>query len=471
MSPLTRRDFLRTSVLAAAGGAGMMGHFSAAYVPDATEITPGTRPSQDKSVEVLHPRARVPLGFIIDDSTCLVNMGKFCMPQFRTAWPQSSSYLKPWKDWPSEIPDLFMREFGEFCADQGVKGKFSLVPYPACVGWLDRELPGWPRKELQESLKLIREVYCPNWDITPEMITHTRAIDLKTGRPIEEISSATMENSYPPEKKSVDELAAYIAYALQILKNAGIPATGVTTPGGFGNKCKSELSAAMGEALRDVLSLEIPFYFKYIVEGKESTRPILEHVEGLDTSNPKLTVNVTASTGDWFGNWDGDQIPAGDKYINEDGTEGRMAELINAGEPAIMFGHWAGFYSNGSRKGFAHCKKAIISINKHYADKTIWMKSSELARYQAARELTKIEKSPTAITFTAPFAAPAYTLRFAAPTATPRQVTQGGQQVALKETRALRDLKPGNWIRVKETVTVCFDLAKGKSVLEIHEAP
>ena len=147
-----------------------------------------------------------------------------------------------------------------------------------------------------------------------------------------------------------------------------------------------------------------------------------------------------------------------------------MAELINAGEPAIMFGHWAGFYSNGSRKGFAHCKKVIISINKHYADKTIWMKSSELARYQAVRELTKIEKSPSAITLTAPFAAPAYTLRFYAPTGTPRQITEGREAVPLKEARALRDLKPGNWIRVKETVTVCFDLAKGKSVLELHEA-
>jgi len=101
MSPLNRRDFLRASVLAAAGGAGMMSHFAAAYVPGANEITPGNRPPQDKSVEVLHPRARVPLGFIIDDSTCLVNMGKFCMPQFATAWPQSSSYSKPWKEWPS----------------------------------------------------------------------------------------------------------------------------------------------------------------------------------------------------------------------------------------------------------------------------------------------------------------------------------------------------------------------------------
>ena len=91
-------------------------------------------------------------------------------------------------------------------------------------------------------------------------------------------------------------------------------------------------------------------------------------------------------------------------------------------------------------------------------------------RYQAARELTKIEKSQTGIALTAPFATPAYTLRFASPTGTPSQVTQGGQAVALKETRALRDLRPGNWIRVKETVTVCFDLPKGKSVLEIEEA-
>src|SRR5256714_10707820 len=300
------------------------------------------------------------------------------------------------------------------------------------------------------------------------MITHSRVIDLKTGRPVKEISSATMENSYPPERKSVDELAAYIAYALQILKNADIPATGVTTPGGFGNKCKSELSAAMGQALREVFSLEIPFYFKYLVDGKESTRPVLEHVESLESPNPTLTVNVPASTGDWFGNWDGDQIPTGDKYISEDGEEGRMAELIKAGDSAIMFGHWAGFYSNGSKKGFAHCKRVITSINKHYADKTLWMKSSELARYQAARELTKIEKSQTAIILTAPFAAPAYTLRFAAPTGTPRQATQGGQAVALKEVRDLRDLRPGHWIRVKEMVTACFNLPKGKSVLEIQ---
>ena len=84
----------------------------------------------------------MPLSFIIDDSTCLVNMGSFCMPQFAEAWPDREIYRKPWQTWPREIPDAFVREFGQWCAEQGVKGKYSVVPYPCCVGWLDRELPG-----------------------------------------------------------------------------------------------------------------------------------------------------------------------------------------------------------------------------------------------------------------------------------------------------------------------------------------
>ena len=228
----TRRDFLFTGTAAFAG-------FQAGQTLFATT----TR--QAATVEVLNPRMRVPLSFIIDDSTCLVNMGHYCMPQFATAWPDRDHYKKPWQTWPREIPDSFVREFGQWCADQGVKGKYSIVPYPACVGWLDRELPGWSRKQLQASLKLVRELMVPNWDIHPEMITHTRVIDLKTGRPLKEISPATMENSYPRTKKSVDELAAYLAYALRILKNCDLPCEGVTTPGGFGNLVKSELSLAV----------------------------------------------------------------------------------------------------------------------------------------------------------------------------------------------------------------------------------
>lgn len=462
----SRRQFIRTL---AAGSAAIAASTSLswAYVPGANEVPPGNRPAQDPSVRVLHPRNRVPLSFIIDDSTCLVNMGVYCMPQFKAAWPQNPVYRKPWQNWPREIPDDFVREFGEFCAAQGVRGKYSIVPFPACVGWLDRELPGWSRTQLNDSLKLVRELMVPRWDITPEMITHTRVIDLKTGRPLDPANSATMENSYPPQKQSADELAAYIAYALTILKNCDIPCEAITTPGGFGNKCKAELSLAVKQAVKDVFKPEIPHYFKYITEGNESNLPRLEHVEGLGTDNPSLVANVPAGTGDWFGSWDGDQPPMPDRYTNDDATAGRMVELIKKGEPAIMFGHWAGFYSNGTRRGFEACKKVITTLNTAFKDTTIWMKTSELARYQAARELTTITRNQNSLQLDAPFACPAFTLRVDRPATKPPSLTREGQPQELAEVKDAPALKPGTCLREHESVTLCFDLPKGKTTLTL----
>ncbi len=59
--------------------------------------------AQQPPFKVELPRLRVPLSFIIDDSTSLVNMGRFCMPQFATAYPQREEYDRPWQSWPAEI--------------------------------------------------------------------------------------------------------------------------------------------------------------------------------------------------------------------------------------------------------------------------------------------------------------------------------------------------------------------------------
>lgn len=466
MPLLSRRSILRAS-LAGATASILPAHAIFAYIPGAAEVPAGDRPPQDASVSILHARSRIPLSFIIDDSTCLVNMGHFCMPQFKAAWPTNPIYRRPWKDWPREIPDSFVREFGEWCAGAGVRGKYSLVPYPACVGWLDRDLPGWSKAELADSLKLVREVMVPNWDITPEMATHTRMIDLKTGRPFAEMNSATMENSWPPEKKSTDEMAAYIAYALNILKNAEIPAMGVTTPGGFGNKAKSELSLGIRQALTDVFKPEIPHYFKYIVDGKESALPRLEHVENVAGGKPKLVVNVPAGIGDHFGGWDGDRPPEPDKYLTEDGSAGRLKELIDRNEPAIMFGHWAGIFSNGTKAGFIAVKRIVTTLNKIYGDRTLWMTTGELARYQAARELTRIDRKETQLTLTAPFACPNYTIKISGKTRNAPAISFKNAPLALEEVKAAKELKAGTFLVEEHTMTVCFNLDAGTTTIDI----
>ena len=457
----TRRSFLRTTAAMGVAGMGLGRAFAFAQAPL------GERPLQDKDVEVLNPRGRVPLSFFIDDSTCLVNMGHFCMPQFAEAWPNRDSYKKPWKTWPREIPDAFLHEFTQWCAEHGVKGKFTIVPYPACVGWLDRELPGWSRRELLASLKLVREQMLPNWDIHPEMISHTRVIDIRTGRPMAEISSATMENSYPQEEKSVDELAAYLAYALRILRNCDLPCDGITTPGGFGNRVKSELSLAVHEAVREVYGSELPHYFKYVSGGDQSTEPKLEHVRGLDTDDPKVTVNVPAGTGDWFGGWDGDRQPEGDRYANGEATSGRLVELIQRGQPAVMLCHWPGMYTHGTKQGFEHFKRVVLALEGRFRDETMWMKISEIARYWAAKGLTKIQRTGRRVKLTAPFATPWFTLRVPAEGRREPRVASKQRPIPLREVGAPKDLDSGTWLRDKDAVIVCFELPKGEVVVSV----
>jgi len=453
----TRRDFLRTS--AAVAGATGLG-FKAAYA--LAQAPAGKRPSRDPGVAVLNPRHRVPLSFFIDDSTCLVNMGRFCMPHFSAAWPNREDYKKPWKTWPREIPDAFVRRFGQWCAEHGVKGKYSVVPFPACAGRLDRELPGWSKRQLHDSLKLVRELMVPNWDIHPEMITHTRVIDLGTGKPLEPLSPATMENWYPATKKSVDELTAYLGYALGILKNCDLPCQGITTPGGFGNLVKSELSLAVHQAVTEVYGTEIPHYFKYVSGGDESTQPKLEHAEDLDTDNPRVVVNVPAGTGDWFGGWDGDRQPEGHRYAADDAGSGRLVDLIQRGQPAVMLCHWPGMYTHGTEQGFKALQRVVLALESRFRDRTVWMKISEIARYWAAKELTRIERTAGRITLTAPFAAPNFTVRLATSAKGPPKLTHNGKPIALAEVATPRALTVGTWLSQEDGQIVCFDLPKGQ---------
>src|SRR4030042_1378437 len=225
---INRRNFLKAAAIATAGAASALNHTLASAQPR------GLRPSRAGDVAVLNPQNRVPVSLIIDDSTCLVNMAHFGIPHFATAWPDR--YKQDWRSLPREIPDSFVRKFGQWCREHGVKGKYSIVPYPACVGWLDRCLPGWSQQELDDSLKLVRELIMPDWDIHPEMISHTWVIDTKTGRPYPERTGYYIENDGWSQDKSADQLADYMAYALRILKNGGLDCEGLTTPGGFGSQ-------------------------------------------------------------------------------------------------------------------------------------------------------------------------------------------------------------------------------------------
>ncbi len=454
-----RRDFLRL-----AAGATVTAGLGAANLLSAQ--VPGDRPARDGGVTVLHPRTRLPVALIIDDSTCLVNLNRYAMPQFNEAFAGATeTYKRPWRDWPVEIPDAFVRQFGEWCAEAGVKGKYSIVPYPACVGRLDRMLPGWTPKELRASIDLVRTLMLPNWDIHPEMLTHTRVIDLKTGHPYPELSPKFMENWEWTTGRSADEIGAYQAYALGILKEIGLPCEGVTTPGGFANKALPQLSRATLESVRSVFGAEIPHYFRHMfTEGEESVAPRVEHASGLDGPDPRCVVSIIACAGDWTGGWDCTNPGGADKFISEDGKHGRMVDVIARGEPALMLAHWTGIWFNGYEVGFNIFKEVVKRLHAHY-DNLLWMKLSEVSRYWAARELTRIGRTGETVNFRAPFACPDFTVRWETPTKSAPKLKAGGSVTELKEVTGALKLIGNTWCRDGQRVTACFALPKGESQL------
>lgn len=458
---MSRREFVRRagSLAALAGAAPLWGQ------------VPGERPPPAVGCTVLNPRGRVPVSLIIDDSTCLVNLNRFAMPQFNDTFQGANRvYQANWRDWPVEIPDVFVREFAEWAATSGVKGKYSIVPYPACVGRLDRGVPGWSRAELKASLDLVRTAMLPNWDIHPEMVTHTRVIDLSTGHPYPDDSPRFMENWEWTTGRSADEIAAYMAYALRILKEVGLPCDGVTTPGGFGNRALPQLSQASGEALRDVFRTEIPHYFRHVVdEGDASVAPRVEYVQGLGGTDPRCVVSIIACTGDWTGGWDCSEPVGADRFITADGRRGRLVEVIERGEPAILLAHWTGVYWNGQKRGLEIFREVVRRLHQRY-DHLEWMKLSEIARYWAARELTRMEETETGIRFEAPYACPMFTVRSRATLAGAVRWHGGNgggtTGLELREVARAADLRPGCWRRVPGGVELCVDLPKGASRLE-----
>jgi len=448
----TRRHFSELTLSGLAAAASM-----AAQVP-------GQRPpAPPDSVTVVNPRTRVPVALMIDDSTCLANLAHFCIPQFQEVFP--GRYKQPWQTMPREIPDSFVRKFGEWCIENGVKGKYSIVPNPACVGWMDRELPGWTRRQLEDSLKLVRSTIMPNWDIHPEMITHTWVIDTKTGRPYEERTERFMENFGWSVGKSADELTDYISYALRILKNAGLHCEGITTPGGFGGRVLPELAQAVLQSCRDVHGTEIPHYFRHAILDHRSVAPRVEYVSGLDGPDPRCVVSIIACTNDWFGGWDA--VIEGDvnQMVTPDLKSGRMQDVIRRGEPAVMYCHWPGIYFNGTESGFHIIKEVTRRLHASHGN-LIWMKLSELARYWAAKELTGISAAATGLAFRAPYACPDFTVKISKwMAAGPPTLRAGQQQLRLREVSSPLQLQGPTWTRQGSDVIACFDLPKGNSQL------
>ena len=309
----------------------------------------------------------------------------------------------------------------------------------------------------------------PNWDIHPEMVTHTRVIDTKTGHPYPDHSLKFMENWDWTTGRRVDEIAEYLAYALRILKNAGLPCEGITTPGGFGNKALPQLAQATLQSVRDVFGAEIPALLppSLSTAASKASRRASNMPAGSTAPTRAAWCSIIGCTGDWTGGWDCTPPERSGQVHHRRSakrTHGRCHRARRAGASWSAIGRAStgtarNSASKSSRKSCAGCTRASTIC--------IWMKLSEVSRYWAAKELTRIAQNGNTISLRAPFACPDFTVKFdAKENATPRlRVNQ--ELTALKEVKGPLQLTSGTWCREREKITACFALPKGASELEV----
>lgn len=413
---------------------------------------------------VCNPLLRTPLSLIIDDSCPVINLAYYWMKQ-RLDWKAKHQPGVPPERWegdpnrletlPRTIPAEFARRWGEWCAAEGIRGKFSFIPYPAGAGRIDQGMPGFPRDEFDAWLDVAGDVLAPNFDLTPEMLTHTHVVDLDTWELIDEWEQVEWVD--PP----VEPLTDYIAAAMRLLKDAGVPCDGVTSPGAFGKRKEDAYAKATLEAARSVLGNSRPFYFLWV-----KTDEIPEvRIWYPDKGKGIAIASVPGCTGDWFGGWTGFDAGDADRFITEDLAGGRLPEVLAHESPCVLVGHWPGFYFGGEEVGFRILKEVKRRLDAYDPDhsRTIWMKTSEIGRYWMARQLSDITLSGDGAVVNTRFPAARFTLEFKGCRADAVQV----DEAELVRVRDRRSFRSGAFLVEGDATFVAFDLPEGETRLHL----
>ena len=415
------------------------------------------------NITVCNPLLRTPLALIVDDSCPVVNLTYYWIHQ-RHAWKARHHPGSPPDRWegdaeklksvPPTIPSDFARKWGEWCGEQGVKGKFSLVPFPAGQGRIDEGFPDHDPRELEAWLDVARDVIWPNFDLTPEMLTHSHVVDLETWELTEEWEQGEWVD--PP----VDRLTDYIAAAMQLLKNVGIPCEGVTSPGAFAKKQEAAYARAVLDAAMRVNGITRPFYFLWHKVGELPDVPLwyAEPDKGI------AIASIVSCAGDWFGGWTGYDPGDPDKFITGDLQGGRLPEILARELPCILIGHWPGFYYGGEEVGFDVLKEVKRRLDAYDPDgsKTLWMKTSEIGHYWMARELSQLETDGYTLTVTTQFPTGRFTLRVADCQA--RGIRIGDQE--LRRVASIRDLRENTFLADGRDTVLAFPLPVGESRID-----
>lgn len=279
------------------------------------------------------------------------------------------------------VPPAMAMQFGKVCAQYGVKGKFSVVPIPCCLGRLDEpeKINHVPAENVRAFVEYAKKYIAPRFSITPELLTHFLAWNDKLHKGMHYCEDTFISRC------SAEAIADYLATGLQILDNVGLHPTGISSPWNTGIDNEDNYCRGIGMAFKKTFGVDRTFYFLHSQEAG-FTRPR----EMCNSAETGKVVTVPNNSSDAF--W-GSQNPASfdqavdnvregiDKLLTADGKSGTLRDLYEAGEPLVMITHWQSLYSDGRNIGLDGFEELLQRIQKTFKDNVEWMSFEELAKH------------------------------------------------------------------------------------------
>ncbi len=321
---------------------------------------------------------RTPLALLVDDPTPLVHLYRHHVYDLEPG--QAGTPTGDGRPLAETIPNEFLTKFCDLVAARGIRGKFSIVPAPAMRGDIVRGIAGYPPELTRAWLEEVRRL-APAMDFGPEMINHSYALDLATGAQLGET-----EHTWS-QRQSRATLTPYLARALAYFREAGLEASGVTSPWMFGEAVEGEYVAAIAAAQREVFGRSLSWYCLRWGEDRPNGRP---WVALRQDGNVVVSTPFTVADRLWDTIWKHGRLDRGgmaalaDVYVTSDGRGGIIPACLAAGGWPGIAVHWQCLWSNGHETGLAVLDEVAVRINTILGDRVEWVSCLDLARRTAA---------------------------------------------------------------------------------------
>lgn len=319
---------------------------------------------------------RIPITLLVDDSCPLIHVYRHHWQDVHNRAPQTKDG-RPLLD---IIPNAFLDRFCDVVERNGMAGKFSIVPAPAGKGDIVRGIEGFGPSLTREWLDTARARLGARFDFCPEGITHNLTVDLATGAFLPQGESDWSQT----QKRAA--LTPYLVRELELLKQAGIDATGITSCWVFGQQVEAEYIESMIAAQRAVNNRAFSWYFLHIWHAYPAARPHIACARG-DT----VLVSINSTVDDFF--WETIDSPrtdrayvesVTDRLLSTNGKTGAIRDVIDAGGWPVLMTHWQSYFSNGLETGLAVLDELGRRVHDALGDTVEWRTCSELARRTVA---------------------------------------------------------------------------------------